>query len=552
MPTLADLQVDPQTGQLANPGQFTPGQLDDALRSGRLTYQAYQRARPFAAPAADNTADQAAAASASRGPDLRYGTNAQGQPNAPPPAAPAPAPVPPASPPGPGAAQMQGQSAPAQDPADAALGALVSPRAAPAHALGLSPADKDYLGQLKDQGAQVQNSIGQAVELNRNAVDSFKENTDTLATESQVARLSMQDEMRGNTDRRAALLRETQDRQGKIDGELSRLDAQGVDPNHYWQSRSTPQKIGAAIAIGLGAFAAHPLGPRGGGGGGNAALDIINQAIGADIDAQKTNLQKHLEVARSRMAAGAQGFDQEHALLQAERDSIQTGYSVATSDIARRAGMFKDNAEMTANAQKLTAALQQSRDERVAGVNDRIHDLRKRAETVVGGTPNPAQQVKDLSEKIYLDSKGQVSVPEARRQAANLVLGVDVKPGAATTNWNDKKPGAGLSPRLVNRLSELTSAEQSVGELNQLLKAGSSLSPSDRARATAAATNLRNQGFTSIPENPLEVLSMAGPRQAALATVLRDIKTRKQTLLTAGAGAGDDTSPEGLGGEKDE
>lgn len=60
-----------------------------------------------------------------------------------------------------------------------------------------------------------------------------------------------------------------------------------VDPNNYWDSKSTAGKVGAAIALVLGGL---------GGGlnksGHNMALDVINKAIDRDIDAQRTNIQQ--------------------------------------------------------------------------------------------------------------------------------------------------------------------------------------------------------------------------------------------------------------------
>jgi len=52
----------------------------------------------------------------------------------------------------------------------------------------------------------------------------------------------------------------------------------------YWARRSTPQKIGAAIAVGLGALGASlAQGP-------NYALDIINKAIDDDLKIQQANI----------------------------------------------------------------------------------------------------------------------------------------------------------------------------------------------------------------------------------------------------------------------
>lgn len=60
-----------------------------------------------------------------------------------------------------------------------------------------------------------------------------------------------------------------------------------VDPDRYWNSRSTGQKVLASISLFLGG-----LGGGVSGKGGNVGLDIINKAIDADIDSQKSDLDR--------------------------------------------------------------------------------------------------------------------------------------------------------------------------------------------------------------------------------------------------------------------
>ncbi|HZU82875.1 MAG TPA: hypothetical protein VE987_08170 [Polyangiaceae bacterium] len=420
---------------------------------------------------------------------------------------------------------------------------------------GLSPADKAYQSQLTAERQSATDTAKRALDQNQAAVDAFKSNSDALAAESQTARASMQRDMEADRARRESLLSETKDRQSKIEGKLASLEAQGVDPNHYWQSLSTGQRIGAAIAIGLGAFGAHALGPRGSPGE-NGALGIINDAIGRDIDAQKTNLQKALESTKLRADLSARGFDQETALLNAERDSVMTGYQVAMNDIAKRAAMFKDNAEMSQNAARMTAALGQARDERVGAVNEKLYAIAKRAEQPRAGAENPVakairERAMQLADKAA-EGGQDMSPADARRRAAAEVLGVDIKPGEPMPSYA-KLPSGGkggqLSPRLVTRVAELNAAEQSIGQLTGLLRRGSSLSPADRGRAEALATELRNQGYTSIPEKPLEVTRLTAGPLAGLAAALQQVRTKKQTILAGGSGP---ESPEDLGGEKDE
>jgi hypothetical protein len=58
--------------------------------------------------------------------------------------------------------------------------------------------------------------------------------------------------------------------------------AHEINPNRYWENKSTGSKISATIGIFLGAIGGALTGK-----GGNVALDIVNSAIDKDIEAQK-------------------------------------------------------------------------------------------------------------------------------------------------------------------------------------------------------------------------------------------------------------------------
>ncbi len=71
------------------------------------------------------------------------------------------------------------------------------------------------------------------------------------------------------------------------------------NPNQFWESRSTGQRVSAIIAIMLGGFA------QGLRGGSNAALDQMNRAQDKDIDAQRANYQANKDsVAVKRSSYG--------------------------------------------------------------------------------------------------------------------------------------------------------------------------------------------------------------------------------------------------------
>lgn len=70
-----------------------------------------------------------------------------------------------------------------------------------------------------------------------------------------------------------------------------------VDPEHFWNSKSSGQKVLAGIAIALGGIGGAYTGK-----GGNVAMDIINKAIDNDIDAQKFNITQASNTRKEKMA----------------------------------------------------------------------------------------------------------------------------------------------------------------------------------------------------------------------------------------------------------
>ena len=66
-----------------------------------------------------------------------------------------------------------------------------------------------------------------------------------------------------------------------FDRMAKQLSQERIDPDHFWASRSTPQKIAAFLSIGLGGFV------QGARGGSNVGLDMVNNAIERDIRAQE-------------------------------------------------------------------------------------------------------------------------------------------------------------------------------------------------------------------------------------------------------------------------
>jgi hypothetical protein len=74
---------------------------------------------------------------------------------------------------------------------------------------------------------------------------------------------------------------EMQDRIADFDSSTKALSQSAMDPDRFWSSRSTGQKVAGLISVALGGFL------QGTRGGSNPGLDMLNQAIDRDMKAQE-------------------------------------------------------------------------------------------------------------------------------------------------------------------------------------------------------------------------------------------------------------------------
>jgi hypothetical protein len=77
---------------------------------------------------------------------------------------------------------------------------------------------------------------------------------------------------------------------GELDKSVAEFGSAKIDPNRYWANRTTGDKVLAGIGLFLGSF----------GQGGNRAVEIINNAIKTDIDAQKADIETKKDVASAK------------------------------------------------------------------------------------------------------------------------------------------------------------------------------------------------------------------------------------------------------------
>lgn len=96
-------------------------------------------------------------------------------------------------------------------------------------------------------------------------------------------------------------------RDTELRAKIAEAQAQHVDPNHYWASKSTGGKMLAGIGIILGGMGAGLQGR----GGENPAMQAINRAVDADIDAQKANINNNWKAIASTHELDDSAFNRE-------------------------------------------------------------------------------------------------------------------------------------------------------------------------------------------------------------------------------------------------
>lgn len=90
-------------------------------------------------------------------------------------------------------------------------------------------------------------------------------------------------------------MRDAQRRDDDLRTAVAGMSKEKVDPNHWWNSKSTTGKVMANIGILLGGMGQGLMVGAGAVNARNQALDQINKAIDNDIDAQKENIGNHFK-----------------------------------------------------------------------------------------------------------------------------------------------------------------------------------------------------------------------------------------------------------------
>jgi hypothetical protein len=189
---------------------------------------------------------------------------------------------------------------------------------------------------------------------------------------------------------------EIDEKQVKLEQAVANLESTRINPDRYWQNKSTGDKIIASIAMVIGGIGAGLTGKR------NTAVDIISKAINADIDAQKKEMEKAEKgITASKSVLGelrAQIKDQKLA----EQLTLDSMYSAAQKKLDEVKSRFADPAKQ-AQVDQLIAQIDQKKEKIKADIQAQLAKTTGEA----------------ISDDVDLVTKGIMNkVPEKIRQNA--------------------------------------------------------------------------------------------------------------------------------------
>lgn len=147
------------------------------------------------------------------------------------------------------------------------------------------------MAQPQSQPATMASSMNDAFEMQQQAEVSKLQTAQQAHSEivkEQLNQAAMIEQQRIQEEQRQLSIRNQLDKAGRIYSEATEKFSSGsVDPNRFFNNLSTGDKIVGALAIAIGGIAGGMNGT-----GKNSAMDIIDNAINRDIEAQKTDLEK--------------------------------------------------------------------------------------------------------------------------------------------------------------------------------------------------------------------------------------------------------------------
>lgn len=335
-----------------------------------------------------------------------------------------------------------------------------------------------------------------SIDLQQQAVGMAAQAGASRAMEQAAQIKTMQQEVeqmnKANLEAQARENEMLQEKSAELDAEVDRVSQLKVDPNKFWADRSTGDKITLGISLFLGALGGARTGV-------NQAVNIIDQAINRDIEAQQANILQQ-----------TRGVDRKRGLL---------------SDMRLR---FKDNEQARAAVKMAYLQDAQMKVNEIAARYE-APEIRAKAAQMIGQLETQKEQL-----KATFMQKALASMPVDGNVNAEML----------TPDQRERfVPGYGLAltkdsaVKAREAVATIDSIKDNIDELLALSnKSGSSFSPQDRAKAETITSILTGQlrlpivGPGAVSEKELELLQRIIADPTRIMSLDANNKQRLRTL----------------------
>lgn len=264
---------------------------------------------------------------------------------------------------------------------------------------------------------------------------------------------------------------------------LSDIQAQHIDPSHYWNSKDAGSKVAAGIGLILGGIGAGATG------GPNQALEFLNRNIDRDIQAQMANLGKK----NTLLSANLQQFDNEKDAIAMTRimqmdivsNQLKAAAARAQDPLAKSRAMAASIAiDQQAGQAMQKLAAQNLVAQLVSGANK---DPSKLQETINVLRQVDPEAAKELQQRL-VPGLGVASTPGDADKVKELKATVDTaQDGLNRLQRMNKVPFKSLSPTM--RAEAETIAQSLVGLLRAPITGPGALNEGERKMLEGLVAN---------------------------------------------------------------
>lgn len=307
---------------------------------------------------------------------------------------------------------------------------------------------------------------------------------------------------------------ERQAKMNEINNAIQDVQNGHINPNHYVENMSVPQKVATAIGLILGGAGAHSTG------GQNMALNYLNDQINRDVESQKANLQNKATV------LGAY-FDKYKNAAAAEAMTRATQYGIYANQLQQAAAKAADPMAK-ARALQASSALQSQMLPYVMRAN--AIDMINRREQEKAANPGAfGSQPVDYGTFNALQRTGLMpkeDVAAATKEAGTLehLRGIQNQYNQAFDALSHKALAGKLTPAdrdaqinlLAAQMQKLASNRFNIDELKNIIS-GSFPSPGD-LQSTLSDKRLRSNQFFESEGGATPTLDRYGLKNTAPST----------------------------------